>query len=77
LVREDRKQPQEADPFTETATYRYLGDVTETGGLGDPTANDPATVAEIVTGAAREVRVLDRDRRRDVRGDGGGGGWVI
>jgi len=62
LVREAKKQPQEADSFPETTTYRYFDDVTEAGGLGDPTASDPAAVAEIVADTTQ--RILDA-----VRGD--------
>ncbi|MFB6193571.1 MAG: creatininase family protein, partial [Halobaculum sp.] len=48
LVHEDRKEPQETRAFPETRTYRYFDDVTEQGGLGDPTNSDPEAMAEIV-----------------------------
>lgn len=55
LVREAKKRPQEADSFPETTTYRYFDDVTEAGGLGDPTASDPAAVAEIVADTTQKI----------------------
>lgn len=48
LVHEDRKEPQTTESFPRTGTYRYFDDVTEQGGLGDPTNSDSERMAEIV-----------------------------
>ena len=48
LVRSDRKEPQEADGTPETRSWTYVSDVTELGGLGDPTNSDPEFMAEVV-----------------------------
>lgn len=48
LVHEDRKEPQDTRPFPKTRSYRYFDDVTEQGGLGDPTNSDSEAMAEIV-----------------------------
>lgn len=49
LVQADRKEPQETREFPNTRTYRYFSDVTEQGGLGDPTNSDSEAMAEIVS----------------------------
>lgn len=55
LVREGKKRPQETREFPETTTYRYFDDVTEQGGLGDPTASDPELLSEVVAETTREI----------------------
>ncbi len=62
LVRTDRKEPQDASEFPRTRSYEYFSDVTELGGLGDPTASDPETMERIVadtTDAILEALVED------------------
>lgn len=62
LVRDGKKEPQDAAEFPETRSYEYFSDVTELGGLGDPTASDPGTMERIVadtTDAILEALVAD------------------
>ncbi|MEZ3115786.1 creatininase family protein [Halobaculum sp. MBLA0147] len=62
LVRETETEPQDTRSFPQTRTYRYFDDVTEQGGLGDPTNGDPAAVAEIVSETTDEIlRALRED----------------
>jgi len=55
LVRGEKKQPQGAREAAETRSYRYFDDLTELGGLGDPTNSDPERVAGIVEAATEEI----------------------
>ena len=55
LVRTERKRPQETREFPETTTYRYFEDVTEQGGLGDPTASDPELLSEVVAETTQKI----------------------
>jgi creatinine amidohydrolase len=48
LVREEKKEPQVRRATYETKTRRYFDDITEQGGLGDPTASDPEFLAAVV-----------------------------
>ena len=49
LVREDRKEPQTRRAEYETRAYEYFDDITEQGGLGDPTESDPEFMEQVVT----------------------------
>ncbi len=55
LVRTDEKEPQETIDFPDAASYTYFDDVTEQGGLGDPTNSDPDVMAEIVSEATGSI----------------------
>ena len=55
LVRSDRKEPQDADAFPRTRSYEYFDEVTELGGLGDPTASDPDTMERIVADTTESI----------------------
>lgn len=55
LVRQEKKEPQTTREFPETCSYAYFDDVTEQGGLGDPTNSDPDAMAEIVAEATDEI----------------------
>jgi creatinine amidohydrolase len=55
LVRDDRKEPQDTVEFPQTRSYRYFDDVTEQGGLGDPTNSDPEVMEEIVADATESI----------------------
>ncbi len=55
LVRTDRKEPQNAEPFPRTRSYEYFDDVTELGGLGDPTASDPEAMERIVADTTESI----------------------
>jgi len=55
LVRTERKEPQNAREMPRTRSYEYFDDVTELGGLGDPTESDPDAMEEIVADATREI----------------------
>ncbi|MFC7136097.1 creatininase family protein [Halobaculum litoreum] len=48
LVKADEKQPQNAKDLPETTSWTYFSDVTELGGLGDPTNSDPEFMAQVV-----------------------------
>jgi Uncharacterized protein, putative amidase len=48
LVDDAERRPQEATGLPETAAYSYFDEVTEAGGLGDPTNADPEQIAEII-----------------------------
>jgi len=55
LVRTDKKEPQEADEMPRTRSYEYFDQVTELGGLGDPTNSDPDALEPIVEATTREI----------------------
>ena len=48
LVREGKKEPQTVTESGDTRQYEYFSDLTEQGGLGDPTNADPEVMAEII-----------------------------
>lgn len=48
LVRDQKKEPQNDRSRANTRSYTYFSDVTELGGLGDPTNSDPEKMEEIV-----------------------------
>lgn len=55
LVKGDRKEPQTTRDWPETRSYAYFDDITEQGGLGDPTNSDPEAVAEIIDEATHDI----------------------
>lgn len=55
LVHEDRKEPQNTTERSETHPYEYFDDVTEQGGLGDPTNADPEAMERIVAEATETI----------------------
>ena len=55
LVREDRTEPQTTREFPETRSYTYFDEVTEEGGLGDPTNADPDAMETIVAETTEEI----------------------
>ncbi|MEZ3163750.1 creatininase family protein [Halorubrum sp. RMP-47] len=55
LVRAGKKEPQEADEMPRTWSYEYFDQVTELGGLGDPTNSDPDALEPIVEATTREI----------------------
>jgi len=57
LVREDRKEPQTSKADYEIRQYEYFSDITEQGGLGDPTNADPEFMREVVADTTQ--RILD------------------
>ncbi len=61
LVHDDRKEPQTTRPFPETRSYRYFDDVTEQGGLGDPTNSDSDVMADIVEKTTDRILAQLRD----------------
>ena len=48
LIDEAERRPQDATGRPETAAYTYFDEVTDAGGLGDPTNADPEQMAEII-----------------------------
>lgn len=57
LVRENEKEPQTSKADYEARQYEYFSDITEQGGLGDPTNADPEFMREVV--ADTTERILD------------------
>ena len=57
LVREDKKEPQTSKADYEIRQYEYFSDITEQGGLGDPTNADPEFMREVVADTTQ--RILD------------------
>jgi len=55
LVKEEKKEPQDTVDRPETAGYTYFDDVTEQGGLGDPTDADAEVMAEIVESTTERI----------------------
>ncbi|SHG39025.1 creatininase family protein [Halobaculum gomorrense] len=55
LVKADRKEPQEAAESPETRSWTYFSDVTELGGMGDPTNSDPEFMAEVVDNTTERI----------------------
>ncbi|MCO8246443.1 MULTISPECIES: creatininase family protein [unclassified Haladaptatus] len=48
LVRTEKKEPQVRKADFEARQYTYFDDITEQGGLGDPTQSDPEFLGEVV-----------------------------
>lgn len=62
LVKHDRKEPQDADDLPETRSWTYFSDVTELGGLGDPTNSDPEFMEQVVANTTdRILEALNED----------------
>ncbi len=57
LVREEKKEPQTSKADYEIRQYEYFSDITEQGGLGDPTNADPEFMREVVADTTQ--RILD------------------
>lgn len=57
LVREDKKEPQTSKADYDIKQYEYFSDITEQGGLGDPTNADPEFMREVVADTTQ--RILD------------------
>jgi len=71
LVRTDRKEPQTRRGRFEARQYRYFDEITEQGGLGDPTRSDPEFVAEVIEETTHEIL---ETLRAEIHGDGRDGG---
>ncbi|MFC7097622.1 creatininase family protein [Halobaculum marinum] len=48
LVKAGKKEPQNAKDLPETTSWTYFSDVTELGGMGDPTNSDPEFMEGVV-----------------------------
>lgn len=57
LVREERKEPPTRTPGSEVKQVAYLDEITEEGGLGDPTDSDPEFLGRLIDDAT--ARILD------------------
>jgi creatinine amidohydrolase len=55
LVKSERKEPQNRKARFEARQYTYFDDITEQGGLGDPTGSDAEFVAEVVAETTEEI----------------------
>jgi len=70
LVRTEKKEPQTRRAEFEAREYTYFDDVTEQGGLGDPTNSDPEFVEDVI--ADTNDRILEA-LRSDMEEAGGYG----
>jgi len=55
LVKAEKKEPQTRRAEFEARQYAYFDDITEQGGLGDPTDSDPEFVAEVVADTTERI----------------------
>jgi creatinine amidohydrolase len=55
LVKEEKKEPQDDTGFSETTRFTYFDDLTEQGGLGDPTNADPEAMDEIIEQTTADI----------------------
>jgi creatinine amidohydrolase len=55
LVRTERKEPQTRTAEFEARRYDYFDDITEQGGLGDPTDSDPEFLEQVVADATERI----------------------
>lgn len=55
LVQSEKKTPQESREMPDTCSYEYFSEVTELGGLGDPTNSDADALEEIVATTTEEI----------------------
>jgi creatinine amidohydrolase len=55
LVTEDKKEVQDDREFPTTRSFTYFDEVTEQGGLGDPTNADPEAMADVVEAATENI----------------------
>ena len=55
LVNEAKKEPQNMKAKPETRSYAYFEELTEQGGLGDPTNSDPEAMEEIIEDATNDI----------------------
>lgn len=69
LVKSEAKKPQTTTDRPETRPYRYFDDVTEEGGLGDPTDSDPEFVEGVVEDATGDILEALRE---DIEAEGSG-----
>ncbi|MGB9986928.1 creatininase family protein [Salarchaeum japonicum] len=63
LVREEEKEPQTRRASYEARKFAYFDDITEEGGLGDPTNADPEFVEQVVAETTEKILdALETDR---------------
>mgnify|MGYP006292151385 FL=1 len=55
LVKEEKKEPQVRKAEYEARQYTYFPDITEQGGLGDPTNSDPEFMAGVVADTTESI----------------------
>ena len=55
LVKQEKKEPQNMKEYPETRSYAYFDEMTEQGGLGDPTNSDPEFMGEVVAEATDDI----------------------
>jgi creatinine amidohydrolase len=55
LVDEDAAEPQDTEDRPETRSFSYFDEITDQGGLGDPTAADPEAVEAIIETATDSI----------------------
>lgn len=62
LVDDDKKEQQDDKQFSETTRFTYFDDLTEQGGLGDPTNADPDAMARIIEQTTHDIlSAIQRD----------------
>ena len=55
LVKQEKKEPQNNKEYPKTRSYAYFDEMTEQGGLGDPTNSDPEVMGEVVDEATENI----------------------
>ena len=55
LVKAEKKEPQNAKDLPETTSWTYFSDVTELGGMGDPTNSDPEFMQQVVENTTERI----------------------
>ncbi len=55
LVKQEKKEPQTTKEYPETRSYAYFDELTEQGGLGDPTNSDPEFMGDVVEEATDDI----------------------
>lgn len=66
LVRQEKKEPQTRTAEYETKPFAYFDELTEQGGLGDPTDSDPEFLEAVIEETTRDIlERLEADLEQD------------
>jgi creatinine amidohydrolase len=55
LVKTEKKEPQNTVPYPQTRSYAYFDELTEQGGLGDPSNSDASVMPEVIEQATADI----------------------
>lgn len=65
-VRSEKKEPQTRKSRYESRPFSYFDEITEQGGLGDPTQSDPEFIEQVISETTDDIlRSIRSDRRSD------------